>query len=55
MGSEVYLYLDIDGEKSIAKIPPRTKAKIDDVLTLGINNTNVHLFDIETENAIAVR
>lgn len=55
MGSEVYLYLDIDGEKAIAKIPPRTKAKLDDVITLGINTTNVHLFDIESEKAIAVR
>lgn len=55
MGSEVYLYLDISGEKAIAKIPPRTKAKIGDLLTLGINTTNVHLFDIETEKAIAVR
>ena len=55
MGSEVYLYLDINNEKAIAKIPPRTNAKIGDVVSLGINTTNVHLFDIETENAIAVR
>ena len=46
---------NINNEKAIAKIPPRTNAKIGDVVSLGINTTNVHLFDIETENAIAVR
>lgn len=55
MGSEIYLYLSINGEKAIAKIPPRSSAKIGDTLNLGINTNQIHLFDIETEKAIAVR
>lgn len=55
MGSEIYLYLNINDEKAIAKIPPRSNAKIGDTISLGINTNQIHLFDIETENAIAVR
>lgn len=55
MGSEIYLYLNINDEKAIAKIPPRSNVKIGDTISLGINTNQIHLFDIETENAIAVR
>lgn len=55
MGSEIYLYLNINDEKAIAKIPPRSNAKIGDIISLGINTNQIHLFDMETENAIAVR
>ena len=55
MGSEIYLYLNINDEKAIAKIPPRSNAKIGDTISLGINTNQIHLFDMETENAIAVR
>jgi len=55
MGSEIFLYAKINGENIIAKIPPRSLAKIGDKIKLGINTNHVHLFDKETEKAIAVR
>lgn len=55
MGSEIYLYANINGEKTIAKIPPRSSVKIGDSIKLGINTNHIHLFDMETEKAIAVR
>lgn len=55
MGSEIYLYVTIEGEKTIAKIPPRSSARVGDTIKLGINTNQIHLFDIETEKAIAVR
>lgn len=55
MGSEVYLYATINNEKIIAKLPPRNNAKIGDIVKLGINTNHIHLFDKETEKAIAVR
>lgn len=55
MGSEIYLYVTIEGEKNIAKIPPRTSVRVGDTIKLGINTNQIHLFDIETEKAIAVR
>ena len=55
MGSEIYLYVTINEEKNIAKIPPRSSARPGDTIKLGINTNQIHLFDMETEKSIAVR
>lgn len=55
MGSEIYLYVTINGEKNIAKIPPRSSVRPGDTIKLGINTNQLHLFDMETEKTIAVR
>jgi len=49
MGSEIFLYLESVGNKLIAKVPPRSKAKDGDTIDLAIDCTKVHLFDKETE------
>ena len=55
MGSDIYLYVTINGEKNIATIPPRSSARPGDTIKLGINTNQIHLFDMETEKAIEVR
>jgi len=52
MGNEIFLYLLI-GEKSfIARVDPRSKARVGDKMPVLINLDNVHLFDRDTEKAI---
>ena len=52
MGSEIYLYFSLDGEKMIARIPSKYNAKMGDQVTLAIDPDTVHIFDPETEKAI---
>ncbi len=52
MGNEVFLYL-LTGKKSfIARVDPRTKAKIGDEIEAVANMDNIHFFDPVTEKAI---
>ncbi|MTI68191.1 MAG: sn-glycerol-3-phosphate ABC transporter ATP-binding protein UgpC [Firmicutes bacterium] len=52
MGSETYLYVDIEGNKMIARVDGRSKAKHGDIIKLAIDKNRMHLFDKETEKAI---
>jgi len=49
MGAETYLYLLADGNKFIARVNPRTTAKIGDSIKVGFDMEKLHLFDPETE------
>ncbi len=52
MGNEVFLYL-MAGEKSfIARVDPRTRARVGDEVEVVVNMDNMHLFDPQTEKAI---
>ncbi len=52
MGSEVYLYLLSDSKSFIARVDPRTSARIGQKMDVALNMDNVHFFDRETEQAI---
>lgn len=52
MGNEVFLYL-VTGEKSfVARVDPRTKARVGDEITVVVNMGNMHIFDPQTEETI---
>lgn len=52
MGSEIYLYVTVNGCKMVAKVPPRSSAKDGDSIKIAIDATKIHLFDKETEKTI---
>jgi multiple sugar transport system ATP-binding protein len=52
MGSEVYLYLLADSKTFIARVDPRTTARIGQKMDVAFNMDNVHFFDKETEKTI---
>jgi multiple sugar transport system ATP-binding protein len=52
MGNEIFLYLVAGDKQFIARVDPRTKARIDDQMPIAFNMDNVHIFDRETELAI---
>jgi len=52
MGSEVYLYLKYADNTLTARVDPKTKSRTGDSVKVALDMNNVHLFDIETENAI---
>ena len=52
MGSETYLYLDVDGSKFTARVSPKSTAKADDVIKVALDLSYCHLFDIETEKTL---
>lgn len=52
MGSEVYLYLLTDAKSFIARVDPRTSARVGQKVDVAFNMDNVHFFDRETERTI---
>ncbi len=52
MGNEVFLYLKSGDKNYVARVDPRTQARIGHDVTVAINMDNMHLFDKETEQAI---
>ncbi len=52
MGSETYLYLIVEGLKTIARVDSRSKARIGDNVELAFDKNRLYLFDKETEKAI---
>ena len=52
MGNEIFVYL-LTGQKSfIARVDPRTRARVGQDLDIVMNMDNVHIFDKQTERAI---
>jgi len=52
MGNEIFVYL-LTGQKTfIARVDPRTQARIGQDLDVVMNMDNVHIFDRQTEGAI---
>jgi len=52
LGSETLLYMRIGDVSINARVNPRIKAKVDDVLKVAIDMNKLHLFDKETERVI---
>ena len=54
MGSETYLYMSFDGKEDnvIARVNPRTMARVGDEISIAADGNSIHLFDIETEQSL---
>lgn len=52
LGAEVFLYLTVDGQKITARVDPRTKAKVGDIIKVAIDTNTIHVFDKDTELTI---
>ncbi|MFN8595694.1 MAG: sn-glycerol-3-phosphate ABC transporter ATP-binding protein UgpC [Anaerolineae bacterium] len=52
MGNEVFLYLLTGGHSYVARVDPRTKAKVGNTVRVVANLDKVHFFDKSTEQAI---
>ncbi len=52
MGSETYLYLDVEGNKFTARVSPKSTASADDEIKVALDLTHCHLFDVETEQTL---
>jgi len=53
MGNEVILYMmTADNQPFLARVDPRTKARVGNAMGLAFNMDNMHIFDKQTEKAI---
>lgn len=52
MGNEIFLYLLTDHKSFIARVDPRTRARVGAEIEACFNMANIHLFDPRTEKAI---
>jgi multiple sugar transport system ATP-binding protein len=54
LGSETLLFLTVEGAKQnvVARVNPRSKAKVGDIVKVAFDTNKVHLFDRETEKTI---
>ncbi|MBE6012380.1 MAG: sn-glycerol-3-phosphate ABC transporter ATP-binding protein UgpC [Lachnospiraceae bacterium] len=52
MGSELYLYLNTEGNNFISKVPARYVPKQGEKLQVALDCTKMHIFDTETEKNI---
>jgi multiple sugar transport system ATP-binding protein len=52
MGNEIFVYLLTGKKQFIARVDPRTKAKVGNEMDVVFNMENVHLFDRKTEDVI---
>jgi multiple sugar transport system ATP-binding protein len=55
MGNEVFLYLLTGGHSYIARVDPRTKAKVGHDVRMVANLDNVHFFEKDTPDNRALR
>ena len=62
LGSESILYCDLDpategvgGSRIVTKVDPRAVYALDQAITVAIDPTRIHLFDLETERTIMPR
>jgi len=52
MGNEIFLYLTVGEHNFVARVDPRTPARMGDKIQMVFNMSNMQLFDTETERAI---
>ncbi|WP_325200933.1 ABC transporter ATP-binding protein [Oscillibacter sp.] len=53
MGAEIHLHLDCQGSKLVVRAPSTYPGRVGDAAKLALNKDKIHLFDKETEQAIA--
>jgi len=54
MGNEIFLYLLSGKKQFIARVDPRTHARVGETLDMMVNMDNMHLFDPQTEKTLDV-
>jgi multiple sugar transport system ATP-binding protein len=52
LGSDTYLFLELEGNTIIARVDPTLKIKVHDKLKVEFEVENLHLFDKKTEDAL---
>ena len=52
MGSEIYLYLDFNDNKLIARVDPKSSSRAGEHIKIAMDASKIHLFDAETEFTI---
>jgi multiple sugar transport system ATP-binding protein len=52
MGNEVFIYVTVGEHNFVARVDPRTQAKMGESTQVMFNMNNMHLFDPETEEAV---
>jgi multiple sugar transport system ATP-binding protein len=52
MGNEVFIYLLTGSNSFIARVDPRTSARVGQEVEVSLNMDNIHFFDPKTENVI---
>lgn len=52
MGNEIFLYVSAGEHNFVARVDPRTTCRMGDSAQVVFNMSNMHLFDMETEQAI---
>jgi multiple sugar transport system ATP-binding protein len=52
MGNEIILYLLAEETPLTARVPPRSTAKVEDVIKVALDVNKVHIFDKDTEKCL---
>ncbi len=52
MGSEIYLYVKVNGYSPVARVDAHSQAKVGDTVKLLVKSDKMHIFDAETEKVI---
>jgi multiple sugar transport system ATP-binding protein len=52
MGNEIFLYLSSGDHSYVARVDPRTQARMGDAMQVDFNMDNMHIFDPDTEQAV---
>lgn len=52
LGSETFLYLNVQGNSLTARVDPRSNARVGDTIKIGFDMNKLHLFDKTTKNRI---
>jgi multiple sugar transport system ATP-binding protein len=52
MGNEIFLYLKSGDQNFVARVDPRTQARMGDDMQVAFNMDNMHIFDPDNEEAI---
>ena len=52
MGSETFLYFNVEGFNMVARVDPTSVARPGDEIDMVLDNTKIHLFDKDTEKTI---
>ncbi|NLE58122.1 MAG: TOBE domain-containing protein, partial [Planctomycetes bacterium] len=54
MGNEIFLYLLSGKKQFVARVDPRTRARVGETIEMMVNMDNMHLFDPQTEKTLDV-
>ncbi|HSW36073.1 MAG TPA: sn-glycerol-3-phosphate ABC transporter ATP-binding protein UgpC [Candidatus Limnocylindrales bacterium] len=55
LGSETYLFLNLEGTTVIARVDPSLDMRVNDLVTVKFDPDKIHLFDVNTEKALFAR